>query len=310
MRTTVSLAVLISVLAGCAAPMPTFLATPGQSQPVPALTTPVTAAMAKLPAAPGKALILPTSAKTPIQPVTVAPVAAKAPLDQRAVTKKRVFLDDFDPMTILSALPVNVPSAPEDADDDSDANEDDSSSFSAKFLGWGWSGMAGLERGLRAFSKEEGRMVEWMPYTNGWTTMRKALTQAEIPGAVALAVSPLYNRTPTSYRYLSKTLQSHSKRHLKFFRRQDIARLRSRHLGYYQVQQIGTTAVAGYIARAEYGTDRYIAYYDGDGRFLWSYGTNYPAYGGGYGGGYSGYSGPTPDMSPSAEPLPAAPAAN
>src|SRR4051812_6653041 len=118
MRNTVNLAVLISVLAGCAAPMPTLLTTPSQPQSVPALTAPVAAA-AKAPAiaAPGKALVSPAAAKPAAQAatVTVAPLAAKAPLLAPAVTPKAMSLNDFDPMTVLSALPANVPSAPEDA---------------------------------------------------------------------------------------------------------------------------------------------------------------------------------------------------
>jgi hypothetical protein len=282
MRKAVSLVVLISVMAGCAAPMPTHLpmaAAVPQAAPLaitPDVTVPVVATGVQLPAAaraaaaakPGKVLV------TKVEPAaTKAPAALTLP-KAGAADKVLTALNDFDPMKVLAALGKHEATTPDDPDDDIDNDE---GSFSTKWL-WGWGGFSGRDRGLRTFSKEESRAIEWLVYPNGWTCMRAALTPAEEPGAVALAVSPLYTRTATNYKYLPDVLQSRSKRHLKFFRRQDVFNLKSKHLGYYQVQEIGKTAIAGYIARAEYGSAAYIAYYDGAGKFLWAYGTNYTGY--------------------------------
>ncbi len=298
MRTKISLGILISVLAGCAMPLPMPVPAPVQPQAataaiptttaIPAVATGVAAPGKALVAAPAKALITPVKAVAPVPPVA-------APQALPAVAKPLTSLDNFDPMAIMSRLPANVPSAPDDPNDDID----DAPGFSAKWL-WTWWGISGRELALRTFAKEEGRLIEWFQYPSGWTSMRAALMPTEVLGAIALADSPFYNRTPTSYKFLPDVVQDHSKRHLKIFRRQDVVNLRSNRLGYYLVQRIGSTAIAGYIARAEYNTDRYIAYYDGAGRFLWSYGTNYPAYG--------SYGSPSPDVSaaPSPSPSPSA----
>jgi hypothetical protein len=305
MRKTVNLVVLISVLAGCSAPMPTnpaMTAAAPQAAPLVApaarsmeTTVPVVATGIQQPAAakqaantkPGKALITKVDAEN-----IKAPAALTLP-KASAADKVLTSLNDFDPMKVLGSLGPHQATTPDDPNDDLD---EDDGGFSAKWL-WGWGGISGRDRGLRTFAKEESRSIEWLVYPNGWTCMRAALAPSEEPGAIALAMSPDYNRTPTNYKFLPDGLKTRTKRHLKFFRRQDVFNLKSKHLGFYQIQKIGSTAIAGYIARAENGAESYIAYYDGAGKFLWAYGTNYAGYG------YGSYATPP---SPSATPTPAA----
>jgi hypothetical protein len=295
MRKSLTLVVLLSVLAGCSVPMPAAMPTtaslpqaarqmapaaPSNEVRVPVVATgvqqPIVAKQAATAPKAGKVLV------TKVEPDNVKAPAALTLPKVSAGDKVLTSLNDFDPMKVMAQLGPNQATAPDDPDDDID---DDEGSFSTKWL-WGWGGIDGRDRGLRTFSKEESRAIEWLLYPTGWTCMRAALTPAEEPGAIALAMSPLYNRTQTNYKFLPDGLKSRTKRHLKFFRRQDVFNLKSKHLGYYQIQKIGQTAIAGYIARAEYGAESYIAYYDGAGKFLWAYGTNY--------GGYSGYGGQVP----------------
>jgi hypothetical protein len=290
MRKTVNLVVLISVLAGCSAPMlnhmPMTAAVPQAATqaayspevkvPVVATGTATNAAKAATSAKPGKALVTRVAADTAKAPAPL--TLPKATAADKVLTS----LNDFDPMAVLAELGKHEATTPDDPDDD---NDNDEASFSTKWL-WGWGGISGRDRGLRTFAKEESRAIDWLVYPNGWTCMRAALFPSEEPGAIALAMSPEYNRTPTTYKFLPDSLKSRTKRHMKFFRRQDVFNLKSKHLGFYQIQKIGTTAIAGYIARAENGAESYIAYYDGAGKFLWAYGTNW--------GGYSSYSAPVP----------------
>lgn len=278
MRQTWSLVVLVSLLAGCATPvavMPTVLP---QAAPASVELPPVVATgsvQAPKLDAPGKAMATPGTMPTTPAPAVTPAATSRTPVSGPAKTDFTWM--DFDPMAALASLPGNVPTGPDLADDDED---EVSIGFQTQGWLWGWGGTRGRDRGLRKFADEEGRIIELLQYPNGWTAMRAVLTPQEVPGAMALAVSPLYSRPATTYKHLPKHVGKQTTRHLKFFRKQKITpKAYSRHLMYHQVQQIGTTAIAGYIARAEQGMDRYIAYYDASGRFLWSYGSNYPMYG-------------------------------
>lgn len=285
MRQAIPVVVLISVLAGCATPLPASLPPAASVARTASQAAPALSAEVRVPVV---ATGLPKAA--PAKPGTTAAkagkVLAKVDLDAgkapaalalpkvAAADKVTTTLNDFDPLTVMAQLGPYQATTPDDPDDDLDNDE---ASFSTKWL-WGWGGLDGRDRGLRTFTKEESRAIEWLVFPNGWTCMRAVLSPSEEPGAIALAMSPMYNRTATTYKFLPSVLKSHTKRHLKFFRRQDVVTLKSKHLGYYQIQKIGTTAIAGYIARAENGADSYIAYYDGAGKFLWAYGTNFAGY--------------------------------
>lgn len=272
MRKSWSLVVLVSLLAGCATPVAVM--------PAPVPQAPQVAVQDRIPVvATGVSAPAASTTGKPLAAGAVPTTPAKAPAQSQAPGKALYTWTDIDPMAVLTGLPANVASGPDLADDDAD-EDSVSAGFQTKGLLWGWGGNRGRDRGLRKFADEEGRIIELLQYPNGWTAMRAVLMPQEVPGAMALAVSPEYSRPATTYKFLPKHIGKQTTRHLKFFRKQDITpKTYSRHLMYHQVQKIGTTAIAGYIARAEHGMDRYIAYYDAAGRFLWSYGSNYPMYG-------------------------------
>jgi hypothetical protein len=173
-------------------------------------------------------------------------------------------------MAAFSGLPASAPSGPDEVDDDSDL---ESSSFSAKFL-FTWFGLSGRERALRTFTREEGRPIGWEPAQGGWTALRPYLTPMESLMALAIAAGPLHTRTPVQYSWMPRQWRSNTTRHLKLYRRQNVVELRSRDLAFYAVYPLFSTAVAGYIARAESGADKYVAYYDHGGRLWGAYGTS------------------------------------
>jgi hypothetical protein len=266
---------LIATLLAACAPAITTPAPASSGSPLPIdnpVMTPVTPAAAKLapvaataPLAKAPIAAKPAAAKpatlTPAaKPVAAAPTLTKAPTDFK----------DLDIMAAFTSLPASAPSGPDEVDDDSDL---ESSSFSTKFW-FGWWGLDGRERALRAFTREEGRPVAWEPYAGGWTALRPYLSPMESLMALAIAAGPLHTRTPVQYSWMPRQWRSNTTRHLKLYRRQNVVDLKSRDLAFYAVYPLFSTTVAGYIARAESGADKYVAYYDHGGRLWGAYGTS------------------------------------
>lgn len=270
MQKIVTPVLLASVLAACAPNVPAVVPVAPPAAPTQAAATvskpaATTVTLTKTPAVAAPKATQPT-VTTPVSSAATMPTTKAAPA---AAAKTVTDWGDVDLSAAFASLTGAKPTGPDEADDDSDL---DTSSFSTKFW-FGWWGVDGLQRALRTFSNEEGRPVTWRPLPSGWVGMTAQLSGSEIVEAIALAINPLYSRTPTSYWNLPSYFRKHTTRHLKIYRRQGVVGLQSRDLAFYQVQMMFTGGLYGYIARAENGPERYIAYYDGAGRLLASFGS-------------------------------------
>jgi hypothetical protein len=259
---------LASVLAACAPTVPAVVPAPAALQAAPV--------QAVAPAAKQTAAVV-SVAKTPAvaapkatQPaVTVAAKPAAQPVSTTAATAKTATdWADVDLSAAFASLTGAAPTGPDEVDDDSDLQ----TGFNTKFW-FGWWGLDGLDRALRAFSNEEGRMISWRPLPSGWVGMTAQMSTSELINAIAIAINPLYSRTPTSYWNLPSSFRKHTTRHLKLYRRQGVLGLQSKQLAYYQVSMMFMGGNYGYIARAENGPERYVAYYDAGGSLLATFGT-------------------------------------